>query len=104
MEIYCLREFKKEYEKLCKKDSYSDLTTEIIDCFYGKKFSDYVALIKKESIYFGYVHPKTGSMGSSNTTDDFRRQLVKDILEAIQDDNLLRVDFGKKTIKFVDLR
>jgi len=129
MEIYCLPEFKKEYERLCKKDSYSDLTHEMIECFFNKKFSDcltgknlnqstiapyykrdiggrggyrlyYVALIKSEKIYFGFVHPKTGSMGSSNTTDDFRGQLIKDILRSITSNDLLKVSFTDKSIKF----
>jgi hypothetical protein len=87
MDIYCLPEFKKGYEKLCKNNSYSDLTQGIIDCFLGKKASDcvvgrnlnqstiapylkrdlsgrsgfrlyYVVLLKKEEIYLGFVHQK----------------------------------------------
>ncbi len=40
MEIYCLPEFRKEYDKLCKNNSYSYLTQEIIDCFSDMNFAD----------------------------------------------------------------
>jgi hypothetical protein len=132
MEIYCLLEFKKVYEKLLKNNSYSNLTQEIISCFHQKNFSDcltgrnlsqlavspylkkdiggrsgyrlyYLALTKNEKIYFGFIHPKTGSEGSSNTKDDYRKELIKSILDAIENQDILKVVITKKTIMFKKL-
>jgi hypothetical protein len=129
MDIYCLPEFKNVYEKLCKNNSYADLTQGIIDCFLDKKVSEcivgrnlnqstiapflkrdlsgrsgfrlyYVALLKKEEIYLGFVHPKTGSSGSANTTSQYRSELVKEILDAIQKKEVLKISIEYGLIKF----
>ena len=129
MKIYCLPEFKKVYEKLLKNNSYSDLTKEIISCFNEKDFNDcltgrvlnqslenpyikkdiggrggyrlyYLALTKYEKIYFGFVHPKTGSDGSSNTRDDYRNELIKSIYKAIETKDILKVSITSISISF----
>jgi len=129
MEIYCLPEFKRIYEKLIKNNSYSSLTQEIIDCLEGKKISDClhgrnlnksqtapylkkdlggrsgfrlycVALINQEKMYLGYVHPKTGSDGSSNTLDDKRGDIIKDIYNAINNNELFKITFENGTLLF----
>ncbi len=38
MEIFCIEDFKVEFEKLILKKSYSTLTQEIIDYFFNKSF------------------------------------------------------------------
>lgn len=38
MEIYCIEDFKVEFEKLISKKSYSSLNQEIIDYFFNKSF------------------------------------------------------------------
>jgi len=132
MEIYCLPGFKKVYEKLLKNNSYTNLTQEIINCFHEKNFSDcltgrnlnqsavspyikkdiggrggyrlyYLALTKQNKIYFGFVHPKTGADGSTNTKDEYRAELIKSILDAIQNDDLLRVVISATSIQFKEL-
>jgi hypothetical protein len=40
MEFYCLSDFKAEFDKLCKKNSYKELPQDLIDYFFGKKITD----------------------------------------------------------------
>lgn len=49
-----------------------------------------------------FVHPKTGSLGSDNITDESKVYLYKKVLECIQSEDLykLSLDGSKKTIKF----
>ncbi len=49
-----------------------------------------------------FVHPKTGSQGSDNITDESKAYLYKKVLECIQSEDLykLSLDDSKKTIKF----
>jgi len=129
MKVYCLPEFKEECDKLLKNNSYLDLNKEIAKFFHGRKFEDcltgtnlnqsadaphikkdiggrggyrlyYVALRKKEEIYFGFVHPKTGSKGSSNTQDDFRLTIPKKIYKAIEQKELLQITITEGDISY----
>jgi len=36
-----------------------------------------------------FVHPKTGSEGSDNITDDSKAKIYKDVLDAIKKDDLI---------------
>lgn len=40
MEIYCLENFKVEFEKLISKKSYNTLKQDIIDYFFNKSFQE----------------------------------------------------------------
>lgn len=117
MPIFCIEDFKKQFEKLIPKNSYKGLESEIIDYFFGKPIKDlcsgtrlnnnsenpyikkrlkgrggfrcyFLILIKNELLYLMFVHPKTGSMGASNLNDKSRSYLYKEVLECIKQQNL----------------
>ncbi len=93
MNLFCIEDFKIEFERLIKKRSYQSLQDELIAYFFIKEVKDvisgtrlngssdtplikkrldgsggfrvyYLLLIIKNNLYFMYVHPKTGSLGS----------------------------------------
>jgi len=130
MDIYCLWEFRKEYEKLLKNNSYSYLEEEIIkcfkdqqsakDCLFGTNLNQshttpyikkdiggrggfrlyYIALCDKNILCLGFVHPKKGAKGSDNTTPEFRSQLQKDIFQSLQSNSALKINFINNSIAF----
>jgi len=131
MELYCLEDFKVEFDKLKSKKSYKTIEQEIINYFFEKSpeqlcsgvrlnhsidvpyikkrlggrggFRVYFLLvIKNDSLYLMFVHPKTGSQGSDNITDESKAYLYKKVLECIQSEDLykLSLDDSKKNIKF----
>jgi len=60
-------------------------------------------IIKNEKVYLIFLHPKTGSLGYENITDDSKALLYKKVLECIKSNNLYEVvvdnnklDFKKK--------
>lgn len=120
MKIFCLEDFKVEFEKLGAKKSYRDLEKEIINYFFenpaeelqsGVRLnnSDQVPYIKKrlsgrggyrcyfllvlknDCLYLMFVHPKTGASGSSNITDKSKAYLYKKVLTSIQDQDLYKL-------------
>lgn len=134
MEIYCLEDFKIEFEKLKSKKSYKDLEKEIINYFFGKTAtqlcsgtrlnnSDDTPYIKKrlggrggfrsyfllvmndEKLYLMFVHPKTGSQGAENITDESKTFLYKKVLECIESNELynLKLNDSKTEIIFNQL-
>ena len=132
MEIYCIEEFKKEYDKLKKKKSYNSIEKDIIDYFIGKTTSDlcsgtrlnnstsepyiktringkggfriyFLLLIKKERLFLMYMHPKTGSMGAENITDESKAKLYKLVLEGIKENNLYEISEDKSRLVFKKL-
>ncbi|WP_026775656.1 hypothetical protein [Polaribacter sp. Hel_I_88] len=131
MVIYCLEDFKVEFEKLISKNSYKSLQKEIISYFFDKTIKDlssetrlnghsenpyikkrlkgsggfrcyFLLILKNEDLYLMFVHPKTGSMGSSNITDESKTYLYKKVLDCIKSDDLyvLSLDDSKKKIIF----
>jgi hypothetical protein len=131
MVIYCLEDFKVEFEKLISKNSYKSLQKEIINYFFNKTIKDlssgtrlnghsenpyikkrlkgsggfrcyFLLILKNEDLYLMFVHPKTGSMGSSNITDESKTYLYKKVLDCIKSDDLfvLSLDDSKKKIIF----
>lgn len=98
MKILCLEDFKFEFEKLKNKKTYRDLEGTVIDYFFDKPIDRmmsgvrlnnsndvpyikkrlsgsggyrlyFLLLVKDERLVLMFIHPKTGSMGSSNITD-----------------------------------
>lgn len=131
MEFYCLEDFKVEFVKLKSKKSYRTIEQETINYFFYKPVEQFrsgtrlnhsvevpyikkrlggrggfrvyfLLVIKKESIYLMFVHPKTGSQGSDNITDESKAYLYKKVLECIQSEDLyeLSLDESKKSIQF----
>lgn len=131
MDCYCIEDFKVEFEKIKSKNSYRILEQEIIKYFFGKTSEElrtgvrlnnsvdapyikkriggrggfrvyFLFIIKKESVYLLFVHPKTGSMGSDNITDESKAYLYKKVLDCIVSKDLykLTVDNTGKRIIF----
>ncbi len=128
MEIYSLKEFKVEFEKLVSNKSYKTIQQEIIDYFFNKSTSElcagsrlnnsddtpyikkrlggrggfrcyFLLIIKNDSLYLMYVHPKTGSMGIDNITDESKAYLYKKVLKCIKSKDLYKLELpesGKK--------
>ncbi|HET7360363.1 MAG TPA: hypothetical protein VFI78_00350 [Salinimicrobium sp.] len=117
MKIYCLEDFKVEFDKLISKKQYKSLQQEIIDYFFDKSIEQlssgtrlnnsshspyikkrlqgsggfrcyFLLIIKKENLYLMFVHPKTGSMGASNINNESKAYLYKKILESIKSEDL----------------
>lgn len=124
MEIYCLEDFKVEFDKLKSKKSYNNLEQEIIDYFFNKtanqlcsgtrlNHSDeapyikkrlggsggfrcyFLLIIKNDKLYLMFVHPKTGSQGAENITDDSKAHLYKKVLKCIETNNLYNLKLNK---------
>lgn len=124
MELYCLEDFKVEFEKLKSKKAYKTLEQEIINYFFGKTTQElcsgtrlnnsddspyikkrlggrggfrvyFLLLIKNESLYFMFVHPKKGTHGSDNITDESKAHLYKKVLDCIQSGELYKLKLSK---------
>ena len=117
MDVYCISEFKDQFDKLKKKKSYHTLEKEIIDYFFDKETEElrtgtnlnqsnttpyikkricgsggyrvyYLLVIIKDNVYLAYVHPKTGSLGESNLPNSLIKHLQNRMLESIRDNRL----------------
>ncbi len=130
MTVLCLEDFKIEFEKLRKKNSYSSIEAEVIDYFFKDKEihqlasgtrlnnSDetpyikkrlngsggfrlyFLLLIKNEKIYLMFVHAKTGALGYENITDDSKSFLYKKVLANIQSNDLYTVSLSNNRLVF----
>lgn len=131
MRIFCLEDFKVEFDKLMSKKSYQSIEKEIISYFFNKSAQElcsgvrlnqsidkpyikkrlkgrggfrvyFLLLVKDSNVYLMFVHPKTGTYGSSNITDESKSYLYKKILEAIKKNDLytLKLNENKKKIIF----
>jgi hypothetical protein len=131
MNIYCLEDFKVEFEKLNSKKSYNNLEQDIIDYFFDKSTIElsagvrlnnsednpyvkkrlngrggfrlyFLLIIKQENLYLMFVHPKTGSEGSENITDESKAFLYKKVLNCIKSNDLyhLSLNDNKDTLIF----
>lgn len=125
MRIFCLDDFKVEFEKLISKKSYRDLQKEIINYFFDKSVEDlksgtrlnnddeipyikkrlrgsggyrcyFLLVIKDECLYLMFIHPKTGSSGSSNITDESKTYLYKKVHKSIQNFDLYELSLNDK--------
>lgn len=124
MKIFCLEDFKDEFDKLKVKKTYRTLEKDIIDYFFNKTIQDlnsgtrlnnsdetpyikkrlrgsggsrvyFLILIKKENIYLMFIHPKTGPDGAENITDESKSALYKKVLASIKSNDLYRVALNK---------
>jgi hypothetical protein len=129
MTIFCIEDFKIQFEKLKKKNSYSSIEDDIIEYFFDKKIQDltsgtrlnnsddtpyikkrlngsggfriyFLLIIKKEKIYLMFLHPKTGSLGYDNINDESKALLYKKVLECIKENNLYKVIVENKRLVF----
>jgi hypothetical protein len=117
MLIFCLEDFKIQFEKLKKKNSYASIEKDIIDYFFDKEINHLISgtrlnnsedtpyikkrlngsggfrvyfllVIKNEKLYLMFLHPKTVSLGFDNITDESKALLYKKVLESITANNL----------------
>lgn len=129
MEIFCLEDFKVEFDKLKKKNSYSSIESDIISYFFDKELSQlmsgtrlnnsdetpyikkrlngsggfriyFFVFVKDEKIYLMFIHPKTGSLGYENITDESKALLYKKVLESIKTNNLYKITVDKNNLVF----
>jgi len=124
MKIFCLKRFKEAYDDLSKKKSYRSLEKELIDYFFNKEINQllsgtrlnnsqnepfikkridgrggfriyYLVLIKNKNIYLMFVHPKTGSEGSDNITEQSKALIYKEVLACIRTNELFELTLNK---------
>lgn len=131
IEIFCLPEFEEEYRKLIKNNSYKSLTKELLKFlntesidelasgtllnrdqavpYIKKRLSGrggfrlyYLLIIKNDSVYLLFVHPKTGSKGASNISDEAKKDLYVKAVDLIKEEKMIRVliDEEGKTLQF----
>ena len=129
MKFFCLEDFKVEFEKLISKKAYSTLEQNLINYFFGKSAQElcsgtrlnnsdktpyikkrlkgsggyrfyFLLILKDESLYFMFVHPKTGPMGTINITDESKAYLYKKILGCIKTNDLYKIENLNKKIIF----
>lgn len=124
MNIYCTPRFKAEFDKLYSKKSYKNIEQLMIDYFFNKDqnllsgtnlnrsnivpfikkriegrggFRFYfIILIKEDSLYLSYVHPKSGSLGIDNINNEFKAKIQKEVFECIKSNDLLIVTQNEK--------
>ena len=130
MRIYCLAEFKVEFEKLKSKNSYNSIEGDVIDYFFGKSVQElssgtrlnnssdtpyikkringkggfrfyFLLIIKDENLFLMFVHPKTGSLGYENITDDSKAYLYKKVLNCIKTKELLELTLNSERSKII---
>lgn len=129
MTILCLEDFKTQFEKLKKKNSYSSIEDDIIEYFFNKELQQLISgtrlnnsdttpyikkrlkgsggfrvyfllIIKDEKVYLMFLHPQTGSLGYENITDESKALLYKKILECIKTNNLFEVTVENNKLVF----
>jgi len=72
MKIFCTAGFEKIFKRLSKKNAYRDLEKEIVEYFFAKKRLSgsggyrtyFYIMVKDDSLYLMFLHPKTGPDGS----------------------------------------
>jgi len=111
MEFYCTYQFKREFERLLKNNSYAEFEKDMIDFlkssldevrnairiggsderpFLKKRIAGrsgyrvyYLFIIIDGRVYFSFVHPKTGSKGADNIKKAAVKPLIADVVNAI---------------------
>ena len=130
MKVYCLEDFKAEFDKLKSNKYYSTLEQEIISCFFNKTTQElcsgtrlnnsdktpyikkrlggrggfrcyFLLIIAKDSLYLMYVHLKTGSKGIANITDESKEMLYKKVLTCIKSNNLYQLELSDNQTKIL---
>jgi hypothetical protein len=130
MDLYCIEDFKIEFEKLKSKKSYSTIEQDIFEYFFEKSSEDiasgvrlnhsidapyikkrlrgrggfriyFLLLIKDNSVYLMFIHPKTGSLGSDNITDESKAYLYKKVLDSIGSNELYKLTLDKEGMKII---
>jgi hypothetical protein len=130
MAIFCIEEFKTEYDKLIKSKSYSTLEKDLIIYFFDKPIEEllsgsrlngsnenpyikkrlkgsggyrfyFLVIVKDNNLYLMFVHPKTGSFGYDNVKDESKAYLYKTVLDAIKNKNYYRLEVVDEKLTFL---
>jgi hypothetical protein len=125
MNIFCLEDFKVEFDKLSSKNAYKSLQKDLIDYFFDKSIDQlysgtrlnnsaetpyikkrisgsggfriyFLLIIRNENVYLMFVHPKTGPDGSENITDQSKAYLYKKVLACITNNDLYQLTLNKE--------
>lgn len=128
MNLYCIDDFKVEFEKLNSKKSYNTLEKDLINYFFEKTSQElrsgtrlnnsndtpyikkrirgrggfrcyFLLILKKDSLYLMFIHPKTGSKGVENITDESKTYLYKKVLECIKSEDLYKLTLNEAKTK-----
>lgn len=128
MNLFCIEDFKIEFEKLKSKKSYKTLETDIHNYFYKKTIDQlksgtllnannekpflkkrlkgkggfriyYYLFIHKENIYLAFVHPKTGKFGSENIEEKYKAEIQKKVIQSIKENSAYLVKLGDNDTK-----
>lgn len=129
MTIFRIEDFKVQFEKLKKKNSYWSIENDIIDYFFDKEIHElasgtrlnnsddtpyinkringsggfriyFLLILKDENLYLIFLHPKTGSLGYDNITDESKALLYTNTLASIKKNNLYLVTAENNRLSF----
>ncbi len=124
MDVFCISEFKDQFDQLIKKKNYRTIEQEIIDYVFDKQVNDlrtgtnlnqsstapfikkriagrggyrlyYLLVIRKNSVHLAYVHPKTGSLAENNISVNRIKHLQKRVLESIKSGCMFRLSLSE---------
>ena len=124
MEIFCIQDFKTEFEKLSSKKSYQSIEKDVITYFFNKTSEElasgtrlnnsdktpyikkrlkgsggyrfyFLLIYKSDSLYLMFVHPKTGSYGVDNLDNKSIAYLYKKVLACIKSGNLYKLELDE---------
>jgi hypothetical protein len=127
--IFCIEEFKVAVEKLRKNKSYKDIDSLVIEALKDRPVESFrrgpllnssqnspylklriggrggyrmyfIAAIVRGCVYIAFIHPKKGSLGSANITDEARARFQRRIFECIQSDELYKVGLEGPLLTF----
>lgn len=130
MTVFCISQFKDEFDKLSTKKAYSDLEANIVDYFFNttidaiktgdllnnskdapyikKRLSGsggyriyYLVIVKDDNVYLMNVMPKTGPNGAANFKADYIKKLYKIVIECIKNKDLYEVTLCAKGVSLV---
>ncbi len=125
MEIFCIEDFKVEFDKLHLKKPYKTAEQDIIDYFFNKSINNlnsgtrlnnnnespyikkrlrgsggyrfyFLLLLKDKNAYLMFFHPKTGPDSAENITDESKSHLYKKVLNCIKTNNLYKLTLDDK--------
>ena len=130
MKIFCIEDFKTEFDNLIKKKSYYSSEIELYDYFKNKEIPNifsatnlnndpkrpylkkrlegrggyriyYYVLILEAKVYLGFIHPKTGAYGKETLNPKEIKENFKKILYSIKNNDLYEIIFEDKKLKFI---
>ena len=133
MRIFCIQEFKDEFEKLKSKKAYQTLEKDLISYFFDKSVSElssgirlnnsaetpfikkrllgsggyrfyYLLIIRNDDLYLMFVHPKTGPFGSENITDQSKAFLYKRVLFSIKNNDLYHLSLNDSKSRIIFIK